>query len=152
MSRTRLPRPGDVIEHCRLCAAVLEISVKNPTRVCSACGEVNLPNGSVQSTSLAPRRDERRLVFIGAAAPLVTTAALAALLFGGRGLQGLEHALWVVPGAVVVSFIAGMAQVARGTRVLRAGFFWAVGLATGTALSLGLIWVEQVLLGWLRVR
>ncbi len=47
MSRKRLPLPNEVVEHCKLCAAELEISVNNPRRVCAQCGEVNLPSDEV---------------------------------------------------------------------------------------------------------
>ena len=57
MSPTKLPRPGELVEHCRLCAAVLDISVNNPRRVCERCGEVNLPSDEVasQPARRAPR-------------------------------------------------------------------------------------------------
>lgn len=50
----RLPRPGEVAEHCRLCAAVLVLTVENPRRVCANCGEINLPNDVVKVRTSAP--------------------------------------------------------------------------------------------------
>ena len=47
MNPKRLPLPNEVVEHCRLCAAVLEISAENPRRVCPHCGEVNFPTDGV---------------------------------------------------------------------------------------------------------
>lgn len=44
MTRTRLPRTGEVSERCRLCEAPLDASLENPRRVCAACGEVNFPS------------------------------------------------------------------------------------------------------------
>lgn len=52
MSRTRLPPPSELVEHCKLCAAVLELSVTNPRRVCAQCGEVNLPTDDVAGNPL----------------------------------------------------------------------------------------------------
>lgn len=50
-----------VVEQCRLCAAVLELSLDNPWRVCAQCGEVNLPNDEVA----VPRAD-RASPWVGA--------------------------------------------------------------------------------------
>lgn len=43
MTPNRLPRPGQVVEKCRLCGEGLDVSTDNPRRVCAHCGEVNLP-------------------------------------------------------------------------------------------------------------
>lgn len=55
MEPRRLPRPGEVSESCRLCGAELSLTLENPRRVCSACGEVNLP-GDLEPVLASPVR------------------------------------------------------------------------------------------------
>lgn len=145
MSRTRLPRPGEVLEHCRLCGAVLEVSVENPRRTCAACGEVNLPNDQAPLLRApAPRPSnafwlrEARMLPLGAASPLAAWAACVPL--------GASAFPWVLGPLTLASFAGCLWRGTRpGARAVAAALFWACGLVTGLGLSLALSYAASVL-------
>jgi hypothetical protein len=157
VTRTRLPRPGEVVEHCRLCAAVLQISVENPRRVCAACGEVNLPN---IEPALRTRRlpspitsRELRLLPLGAAPVLLTVVAAG---IGGMLEKDLGRAfdLWIkvaisvsIPSLLVSFVVAVWLTSKANTRALMASAFWLLGVGLAIPVGLLLTWLTALLHG-----
>lgn len=169
MSRTRLPRPQEIVERCRLCEAALEVSVENPRRVCPHCGEINLPTDGepvVAPEPLLPPRpapqpvrwvaspgrplsSEPLQLIAGAAVPLLATVI--GMVFGtrhgdfeGARINWLGLTFTVLPPFAMVSFLGAVIHVAATkARWGVVGLFWLGGLVGGSLLAAAatLVWI-----------
>ncbi len=142
MARTRLPRPGEVKEQCRLCGAGLALTLENPRRVCGGCGEVNLPGELAPiETVRSAQRPPAPMRLWEVVLPLVLALPVAPIFWAvlsasGRGntmLSGLKEGALAAGAAMVVSLGVLLATLkSRDWRhVPPSLIYWCVGLAAG---------------------
>ena len=156
----RLPRPGEVAEHCRLCAAVLVLTVENPRRVCANCGEINLPNDPVKVSSSAPLvAAARPSISEGEFSHFIWSAAAPVFLRDGRRDPRLAdwrlqaRPLATTRGGVLAGFVATLVSFSRavwgmtkdGARLGVITMLWASGPAWAGWSASSLTWVGALL-------
>lgn len=166
MTPRRLPRPGEVVEPCRLCGAALELSVENPRRVCAACGEINLPSdhpaqsqpagglgpslGSQLRGLVEQSRRERVLFWVTAVPTALGVPVFIQFFLGRLFARGNSLLLELAFALLVLLTITVAPALALGKRrklsVAPAVMFWTLGFLVGAFLGVRLLLPLQLLL------